>query len=396
MPDLHDFLDDEARRVRSNPGALSAVVERAHRRRRATRLVTGVVAVAIAAGGIGLTYAAFDFGTTLRPGGGPLPGPSPSVTPDVRSIPGLVLSNDSTMQGAAEFAAALLAGEGVTPIPEFVAARGGSSEVTGIHCHPTREAEAILLRDRFFPGAELRPRIETDSILVRIGNDFVHRNAEMFDIFMTVRSFMTRRVEGSGAEAFLSADSADAFESGKSGLSLYAYVRGGAFGIESLVPQDDGSAVVEVYIVTPEGGDAVASEKLTVGDGDQQDGRAEILQAEQTSPPDPGFEQIRNFVRQFLRARRHASGAGTFLGEGARAAYAANEDGLDLLGYAARDELLGAHIVRFDKLSAERSLVQVRFSLPDRDIFERLTVERLGQTILVIADAERVNDGSER
>ena len=394
MPDLHDFLDDEAHRVRSNPGALSAVVERAHRRRRATRLVTGVVAVAIAAGGIGLTYAAFDFGTTLRPGGGPLPGPSPSVTPDVRSIPGLVLSNDSTTQGAAEFAAALLAGEGVTPIPDFVAARGGSSEVTAIHCHPNREAEAVWLRDRFFQGAELRPRIEADSILVRIGDDFVRRNAETFELFMTVRSFMTRRVEGSGAEALLSHDAADRFAHERSGVSLYAYIRGGAFGIQALIPREDGTAVVEVVIVTPEGGDAVASERLTVGDQDPSDGRPEILDAEQTSPPDPMFEQVRSFVRQFLRARRQASGAGTFLGEEAREAYASNEGGLDLLGYAVTAE--GTHIVGFDKLSPELSLVRVRFSTKGRGVVrERLTVERLGQTILVIADAERVADVSE-
>jgi hypothetical protein len=390
MPDLHDFLDAEARRVRSQPAALGAVLERATRRRRSKRVATAVLALALAAAGIGITYAAFDPRRTLRPGGGPVPGPSPSVTPAGRSIPGLVLSNDSTTQGAAEFAAALLTGEGVTPAPDFVAARGGSSEVTAIHCHPNREAQALWLRDRFFPGAEIRPRIEPDTILIRIGDDFVTRNRDLFELFMTVRSFMTRRAEGSGAEAFLSANAADRFADEESGVSLYAYVRGGAFLIRSFIPRGEGAALVDVEILTPEGGDAVASERLTVGDQDPSDGHLEILDAEQTSPPDPMFEQIRIFVRQFLRARRQASGAGTFLGPDAREAYASHERGLDLLGYAASDQLIGTHIAGLDKLDPERSLVQVRFALQGRDVLEALTVERLGQTILVIADAERV------
>ncbi|HYZ10452.1 MAG TPA: hypothetical protein VE962_00995, partial [Actinomycetota bacterium] len=152
----------------------------------------------------------------------------------------------------------------------------------------------------------------------------------------------------------------------------------------------------EVDIVTPESGEVIASERILLFNVDPADRSGEILDVEAVRPPDPGVEQIRIFVRQFLRARRHASGAGAFLGEDARDAYASHEDGLDLLGYATSDDLLGTHIVGFDKLSPERSLVRVRFSLPGRDIFESLTVERLGQTILVIADAERGEHASER
>jgi hypothetical protein len=307
---------------------------------------------------------------------------------------GLHIGNRSSQEGAGEFARALLADDGIESLPMLLS--DDLKEVTTIYCHPNREAEALELRDRFFPGAELRPRIDPRTLLVVIGDDFVRRHRDLFDLYTTVRSFMTRRVEGSGAEVFLSPVANDRFAEEASGLSLYSYVRGGSFQFQGLHPRSDGTAVVYVIIVTPESASYVASERLTVGDLNPADGRAEILDAEQISPPDPMLDQIRMFVRQFLRARREASGAGTYLGEDARAAFASHENGLDLLGYAARDELLGAHIVRFDKLSAERSLVQVRFSLPDRDIFERLTVERLGQTILVIADAERVNDGSER
>ena len=384
MPDLHDSLDNEARRVRSEPGALGDVLDRANRRRRTRRITSGILALAIAGGGIGLAFAAFRSTDQLQPGTGPVPGPSVTTSPEVRSIPGLDISNDTSTEGAAEFTVALLAGEGIVPRTVFV--QGGALETTTIHCHPLREDEAIWLRDRFFPGAELRPRIDAETILVRLGEDFLRDHDPQFGAFMTVRSFMTRRVEGSGAELFLSAGASEGFDD-ELAPSLYGYVRGGAFLIRTLIPRDDGTAVVEVDIVTPEGGDAVASERLTVGDSAPQDGRPDILAVELTSPPDTGWEQIRIFVRQFLRARRQASGAGTFLGTDARNAYASHEGGLDLLGYASGGSR--SHIVAFDKLSPERSLVQVRFSGLGGHVFEALTVERLGQTMFVIADAER-------
>jgi hypothetical protein len=383
MSDLHDILDDEARRVRPATQTLSSVLRRAEHRRRVRRFAGGAVALAIAAVGIAMASTAFDLGAEIRLGGRPLPGPTPSATPVPRAIPGLVISNGSTFEGAAEFAAAILQGKGVAPEAVMLEGGSGSSETTTISCRPDREAEALELRDRFFPGAEIRPRIDS-TLLISIGDDYVSKHRTLFDLFMTVRSFMTRRVEGSGAEAFLSDEAARRFEDGAP--SLYAYIRGGTFSIQVLLPVDRSTAMAEVLIQTPESSDLVSSERLTVG---LSDGRAMILRAELTSPVDPGFEQISVFVRQFLRARRQASGAGTFLGPDAREAYASGEDGLNLLAYAAEGDLMRARIVGFDKLSAERTLVMVRFSLRGRDIFERLTVDRLGQTMLVIADAER-------
>src|SRR5919108_5368650 len=362
MPAPHDFLDDEARRLRSEPGALGAVVERAKRRRRTRRLVTGTVALILAAGGIGLTYAAFVPGMPTRPGVGPVPGPTPTASPWV--ITGLIISNQSDTEGAAEFAAALLAGERVVTEATQLGGGEGSRETTAIYCHPNREAEAIELRNRFFPGADLFPRITEDQIEVRIGDDFVRGHRHLFNLYITARSFMTRRVEGSGAEAFLPADVAEEYEREGSGLSLYAYTMGGAFRITALVPWEYGHVWAEVDIVTPESGEVIASERILLFNVDPADRSGEILDVEAVRPPDPGVEQIRIFVRQFLRARRHASGAGAFLGEDARDAYASNEDGLDLLRYATSDDLLGTHIVGFDKLSPERSLVRVQFSLP--------------------------------
>lgn len=383
MPDLHDSLENEARRVRSEPGALGAVLERAGRRRRTKRFATGALALVVAAGGIGLAIAAFRPTRQVEPGGVPVPGPTPSASP--AGVAGLVVSNHTGVQGASEFAIALMAADGIVADVVVVPSEGRQQR-TAIYCHPLREDEAIALRDRIFHGAELRPRIDPEIVEVRVGRGFIDANADLFHAFAVVRSFMTRRVEGSGAELFLSAGASEGFDD-ELAPSLYGYVRGGAFLIRTLVPRDDGTAVVEVDIVTPEGGDAVASERLTVGEEDPPDGRAEILSVELTGPPDPGFEQVRIFVRQFLRARRQASGAGTFLGTDARKAYASHEGGLDLLGYAAGDSR--SHIVTFDKVSPERTLVQVRFSKLGGHVFEALTVERLGQTMFVIADAER-------
>jgi hypothetical protein len=375
MPDLHDFLDDEARRVRSGPGTLGQVVERAERRRRARRLATGALALAVAAGGIGLAANAFRPARQVEPGGLPVPGPSVSASPAPRA---LSIVNSSATEGAAEFAAALMIGGGEPVDVILVDDTGTRSDVTRIFCHPNREEEAVRLRDRFFPGAELRPRIDPGVIEIRVGQNFVDAQRDLFELFATVRSFMTRRLEGSGAEPFLSDPAADEYEAEEGGLSLYEGVTDEpSFSIRSIWPVTADTAVAVVQT----GG---RTERLTVV---TEDGRAEILDAEQVSPPDPGFEQTRIFVRQFLRARRQASGAGTFLGTEARRAYASHEGGLDLLGYAAGDSR--SHIVTFDELSPERTLVQVRFSKLGGHVFEALTVERLGQTMFVIADAER-------
>jgi hypothetical protein len=216
----------------------------------------------------------------------------------------------------------------------------------------------------------------------------------MFELYTTVRSFMTLRVEGSGAEALLSDDAADQYANAQGGLSLYGYAEHAAFQIEALNPGEDDSVVALVHVVTPESGDILASELLTVGDHDPEDGRAEILAAERTL-----FDQVRAFVRRFLEARRLASGAGTYLGEDAREAYASHENGLDLLGYAASERVGSARMVQYDKVSPERHQVGVLFVSrpapgepgPTR-IYETLTIEPLDDGF-VVADAERGRPG---
>lgn len=397
MPDLHDSLENEARRVRSEPGALGAVLERAGRRRRTRRIASGVLALAVAGGGIGLAYAAFRPTRDLRPGG-PLPGPTTSVSPDPVAFEGLSIGNRSSQEGAAEFARALLASEGVAADLMLLRAQEGNSEATTIHSHSSRQADAVSLRDRFFPDAELVSRIDpgSETLLVAIGNDFLHEHEREFELFMTVRSFMTRRVEGAGAEAFLSDDAADQYADGQNGLSLYGYTQGGGFQIQVFHRGEDEAAVVELVTWAPPAADDFVLERLTVGDHDPEDGRPEILAAELTGPQGPAYEEVRPFVRGFLKARRLASGAGTYLGEDARDAYASHEDGLDLLRYAASEDLRFSRIVQYDKLSPDRHRVVVLFVLsrpaagefePER-IHEVLTIEPLDEGF-VVADAER-------
>jgi hypothetical protein len=66
MPDLHQYLDHEARRVRADDDALAAIRRRAVRNRRGRRIVAGVVSIVIGGAGVGLAYTAFTSMTPTR------------------------------------------------------------------------------------------------------------------------------------------------------------------------------------------------------------------------------------------------------------------------------------------------------------------------------------------
>src|SRR5688572_11675851 len=114
MSEFRPFLDREARQVHGDPGALDAVLRRAERRRTMHRAAAGAVALAIAGGSLGLAYAAFRPDREVRPIG-PVPGPTPSVVPSPHAIAGLLISNGSSTEAAAEFAVAILGAKGVAP-----------------------------------------------------------------------------------------------------------------------------------------------------------------------------------------------------------------------------------------------------------------------------------------
>jgi hypothetical protein len=392
MSELRGPLDHEAGRVHADPRALDEVLHRAERRRHARRIATGAVALAVAGGSLGLAYAAFRPGTDPRPAGRPVPGPTP--TPEVEPAPlGVIVANGSDTEAAAEFAAALLAGEAVTPEAVVVSPPATPRDVTTIHCHPAREEEALKLRDEFFPGAVLRPRIDPRTLLVIVGDDFVRDNRVMFEDYMTVRGFMDRRTQGSGAEAYLSEAAARDYAEGVGGLDLYAYAEGGRFQITSIFGTKDENSIVAVRLLGP---NRTKVESITAGDAEPQDGRPEVLSAALAEGPKPGpaptSDQVTAFVEAFLEARHDRSGAGTYLDEDARAAYAAHERGLDLLGYAAGPGPVEARIVAYDKLSPDRHRVAVRFDAAGEDpqvVWETLLIGWKGGDVLVVLDAER-------
>lgn len=406
MSEFRPFLDREAQEIDPQPGAFDGVLRRAERRRSARRVATAVVALVLAGGGIGLAYATLGPDRGGRPTGQPVdrtrvrPVPGPTHTPRANVVPGLVIGNQSSVDGAAEFAIALLASDGIEADLTLLRAERKDIDVTTINCHPARESDALALQDAYFPGAELHPRIDPDSVLISVGNDFIESNRTMFANFIAVRSFMTRRVEGAGAEAFLSDEAAREFATG--GLSLYDYAVGGAFAIQALHPSEEDGAVADVLVFSSAKSRAVAMERLTVGDLDPEDGTPEILAAELTEDRSggaigPGADDVESFVEAFLRARRSASGAGTYLGADARRAYASHEDGLDLLGYAAGDALTKPRVVRYDKLSPVRHRVVVRFALTDstgrRVVWETLLIGWRQGNVFTVLNVERGRPG---
>jgi hypothetical protein len=275
MSELRGPLDREARNVRADPRALDEVLRRAERRRRTRRIATGAVALAVAGGSLGLAYAAFRPGSDPHPAARPVPGPT--TTPEVEPAPiAVIVANGSDTEAAAEFAAALLVGEAVAPDVVMVTRPAIHRDVTTIHCHPAREAEAVRLRDEFFPGAVLRPRIDPRALLVTVGDDFVRDNRAMFEHYMTVRGFMHRRTQGSGAEAFLAEAAARDYAEGVGGLDLYAYAEGGRFLVTSIFRTQEENSIAAVRIVGPARNKV---ESITVGDAEPQDGRPKVLAA---------------------------------------------------------------------------------------------------------------------
>jgi hypothetical protein len=395
------MTDAEAGRVRGPAEALDSVLRRADRRRRTRRIASGAVALAVAGAAFGLAYEAFGPGREARPASTPLPGPTATPTPssDQASPPPLELhvTADPPLAG---YVIALLEGQGdiVRAGGYSVGAEptngGARTETTTLFCHPNLEAEARRLRDAFFPGAELRTSLDQTSIGVVIGEDFARREAEEIANYVLVEQFMTARGRGSGAETFLSIDATRQYERQEGGLSLYSYVSGSDSLIAAVLPGDGDGSTIIVRFLTASGG---YTETITVGDADSVDGTPEILAAELNEVPStaagtPAVEEVRAFVRQFLEARRRASGAGTFLGEDARAAYAAGEDGLDLLGYA--EDAIDAHITKYDKLSPRRHRVVVRFTLGTADgspetVWETLLIGWRSGDVFVVLNAER-------
>jgi hypothetical protein len=391
MPDLRDLLDDEAGRARGRDDGLGRVLRRAGHRRRVRRVASGLAALAIAGASFALAYTAFRPGDGVQPASGPTPTPTPTSDQETPgALPIAVLGGSREDDTLVAYATARVETEGTS-------IRQGGVEVvetgtaadqparTLILCPPQYDGIATRLQQALFPGARLGGALPDQEVAIRIilGRDFSEQDDGGLEAFQVVEAFMTARVLGSGAEGFLSKEAASAFESGEGGLSLYGYTEGASFAIDSMFRSDDGfRAVVRIEAA------ATGYETLAIG---QQDGVPLIVGAELNEPPGPigpAFEEVEAFVEGFLEARRDRAGAGTYLGEDARAAYASHEGGLDLLGYATGPAQ--SRIVSYDKLSPARHRVVVRFHRSEAaSVKERLLVGWRGGDVFVILDAER-------
>jgi hypothetical protein len=264
---------------------------------------------------------------------------------------------------------------------------------TLINCPLQFDHEAETLRQALFPTANIGPALPDEDVALQItlGRDFEEEDDGGLAAFDFIEAFMGFRVlPDDHAHRFLSDNAADQYHRGEGGLELFGYADGG-YRVTAMDSREGGGFVVVVQIFEADTG-VFRQETLTVGDSDPMDGALEILTAELTEAPvgGPGSAEIEAFVEAFLEARHDRSGAGTYLGEGARAAYAAHEGGLDLLGYATGGGRAG--VVSYDKLSPERHRVAVRFDGAGEDppvVWETLLIEWLGADGFVVLDAER-------
>jgi len=398
MSELRRRLDREAGRVHADPRARNDVLHRAERRRRARRIATGVVALAVAGGSLGLAYAAFRPGADTRPAGRPVPGPT--STADQGSADALPIEIVGGAEGDATTAYLLarLAGEGPAirdggyDVIVTVRDRADRPDHTLINCPLEFDHEAELLRQSMFPTAIIGPMVPDEEVALRItlGRDLEEQDDGGLAAFELTETFMRFRALGDGrANELLADEAADQYHRGEGGLELFGYVNGG-FRVISIRPGEGGGFVVVVLVFERE-------ETLLVGDPDPGDDRdqVQILSARLTEAPSqnegPTTDEVEAFVESFLEARRMRSGAGTYLGEDARAAYAAHERGLDLLGYAAGPGPVEARIVAYDRLLADRYRVVVRFGGAGADtsaVWETLMIGWKGGD-LVVLDAER-------
>jgi hypothetical protein len=227
-------MDDEARRVRGSDHALDAVVRRADRRRVIRRATGTFLALAIAAGGIGLAYATFQPGGTQRPAGGPTIGPTPGPTP----------SGDAATPAAIEVEVANASTDPRVPtyVASFIEVRGRGvhhggyrmvssvetegSEVTTVLYEPGFEAEAERMSTRLFSGAATAPDGIAGGAPLRVvvGQDFAERHATAVEAFELVRRFGAERTEPGRADLFLGPDAATYYHGSDGGL--YGYAKG--------------------------------------------------------------------------------------------------------------------------------------------------------------------------
>lgn len=269
-PQAH--LDREARRVDANDDALAQVRRRAQQHHRRRRVVAGVIALAMAGAGVGLSYAAFQGPDEPLPAGPPTlpqPGPSgspPSVPPHSRSNPIVInILNATGVRGpASTFATSKLSAIGMTGHKGYEIHAGDLTtsqpprEDTLIYYDPRYEADALRIREALSPGAELRHLIAGEvPIRIVLGKDYTQENTSLLP-FIVLQDFMEARMDGQGAETFLDEVTQARYAQQPDGLSLYGYATtpGAHFEIGGFRGGSSGPWSFTIEILAP-GGDPV-------------------------------------------------------------------------------------------------------------------------------------------
>ena len=103
MSDYRDLLDKERRRFAMRDGSLEGLEQRWNRKRRNARIAAGVLALLIAAAGVGGGLYAFRSSSGLKPGVSPSFSPPPSIGPAPSETPGVVSGRLSPPSGPIQF-----------------------------------------------------------------------------------------------------------------------------------------------------------------------------------------------------------------------------------------------------------------------------------------------------
>jgi hypothetical protein len=216
MDELKRQLDEEARRVQSDPEALEAVRRRAGRRRMTRQVGTGALALAVAGAGFGVAYSAFRGG----PAGRPLVGPSGSISPDTGGSNVLVIGPGALQDEASELSSRLV--EADHDVDTAHCPDCAVPDSTILRYTPEARAEAESIRRNFLPGAEaelLTWSVKRGQIRITLGADYNKISASAIQVRILDGSLLNGAadaaltiLEGEGYEVVAVQDAGTVYE----------------------------------------------------------------------------------------------------------------------------------------------------------------------------------------
>ena len=304
MSDLRGPLNRKAGEITSQEDALEGIRRRASELHLRRRVMAGLVALALASGGIAVSIGAFSADPGTRPAAGPttLPSPGSSYVPLT-----LYVENRSGVAGLADQATTLAGGHSTDPVYFSVVYSHDAQRTSGdsrsevMYSAPGRDA-ALGIRDQWLPGAPLRfgaptgilleqpmpgfgitgdsqktpPRVEggiPPDVTIIIGDDFrSYPIAGGLEAARFLSDFTKARLDGMGAEPFLSNDVEARYRNHETGLQLYEYGPGQEIIVTALRASQGGyEAAIEVLTGDPTGENSFLYEHLRLGPGPSGD-----------------------------------------------------------------------------------------------------------------------------